>query len=48
MPAYILADIEVTDAAKFERYRAIAPAVIERYGGRYLARGGEAVALEGS
>lgn len=47
MPAYILANIEVTDAAGFERYRAAVPLVIERFGGRYLVRGGASEVVEG-
>ncbi|MGG5820477.1 DUF1330 domain-containing protein [Falsiroseomonas sp. HW251] len=48
MPAYLIANIEVTDRAAFERYRAAVPAVIAAHGGRYLVRGGEYRPLEGS
>jgi uncharacterized protein (DUF1330 family) len=47
MPAYILVDIEVTDPARYEQYKALAPAAIEKYGGRYLVRGGATNVLEG-
>ena len=47
MAAYLIADIEVTDAAGFEEYRARVPAVIAAYGGRYLVRGGACEVLEG-
>jgi len=47
MSAYLLVDCEVTDPARYDEYRAIAPGAIARYGGRYLARGGETVQLEG-
>jgi uncharacterized protein (DUF1330 family) len=47
MAAYILVDCEVTDPARYEEYRALAPAAIARHGGRYLARGGETIRLEG-
>ena len=47
MPAYILVDCEVTDPARYEAYKGLAPAAIARYGGRYLVRGGETVKLEG-
>ena len=40
MSAYLIAQINVTDPEKFERYRDKVPAVIERHGGRYLVRGG--------
>lgn len=47
MTAYIVADIDVTDPAQYDKYKALAPAAIERYGGRYIARGGESAVLEG-
>ena len=47
MAAYLFADIEVTDAAQYEEYRARAPAVIAAHGGRYLVRGGATEVLEG-
>jgi uncharacterized protein (DUF1330 family) len=48
MPAYIVVQIEVRDHETYERYRALAPASIAAYGGRYLVRGGTCEALEGS
>jgi uncharacterized protein (DUF1330 family) len=48
MAVYVVADIEVVDAAGFEEYRLKAPAVLAAYGGRYLARNGESELLEGS
>src|SRR5688500_13488987 len=48
MAAYVIVDIVIEDAASYERYKALAPASIARYGGRYLARGGETATLEGS
>jgi uncharacterized protein (DUF1330 family) len=47
MPAYFIVNIEVTDPAGFERYRAAVPEVIARHGGRYLVRGGELHDIEG-
>ena len=47
MPAYMLVDIDVHDPARYEEYRASAPAAIHAYGGRYLVRGGAAELLEG-
>ena len=48
MPAYILAEIQVTDAAAYEPYRPLAAASIARFGGRFLVRGGKADLLEGA
>ncbi len=47
MLAYIIAEIEVTDPALYERYKPLAAAAIAASGGRYLVRGGETEALEG-
>jgi len=47
MAAYLVVDIEVTDPAAFERYRAAVPPVIARFGGRYLVRGGALHPMEG-
>ena len=47
MPAYFIADLDVTDPAGFEEYRKLVPGTIEKYGGRYLVRGGAAETLEG-
>ena len=48
MAAYMLVDCSVTDPAKYEEYKRVAQAAIAQHGGRYLARGGETVVLEGS
>jgi uncharacterized protein (DUF1330 family) len=48
MAAYVIAQLDVTDPAAYERYRSAAPATIAAAGGRYLARGGAPVALEGA
>lgn len=47
MPAYIYANIEVTDPVAYEAYRARVPAVIAAHGGRYLVRGGACEVFEG-
>jgi len=47
MAAYIIAEVEVTDPETYAAYRAQTPAVVERYGGRFIVRGGAAETLEG-
>ena len=47
MPIYLIIDIKVTDPATYAEYVQQVPATIERYGGRYLARGGMVVPLIG-
>jgi uncharacterized protein (DUF1330 family) len=48
MPAYIYANVEVTDPAAYEAYRAEVPGLIAAHGGRYLVRGGKTTVLEGT
>jgi len=47
MAAYVIANIDVTDPAAYDEYRKGVLATIERYGGRFLVRGGTAESLEG-
>ena len=47
MPGYVIADVEVTDAALFEEYRKLVPATVETYGGKYIVRGGASEVVEG-
>ena len=47
MAAYVIGEIEVTDAALYEDYRKQVLATIEKHGGRFLVRGGAVEALEG-
>ena len=47
MAAYLIADVDVTDAAAFEEYRREVPETERRYRGRYLGRGGATKVLEG-
>ena len=47
MKAYVLAEIEVEDPERYEKYKALAPPAIAAHGGRYLARGGRTELLEG-
>ena len=47
MAAYWIAHVTVTDPDRYKAYQALAPAAFARFGGRFLARGGEADVLEG-
>ncbi len=47
MAAYLIVDIDIQDAAGFEEYRKVVPGTIEKYGGKYLVRGGRFETLEG-
>ncbi|HXK26005.1 MAG TPA: DUF1330 domain-containing protein [Myxococcota bacterium] len=48
MPAYVIVRAEVTDPERFKRYQQLATASVEKFGGRFLVRGGSMVTLEGS
>jgi uncharacterized protein (DUF1330 family) len=48
MPAYLIADVEVTDPVQYEEYKKLAPPAIAKYGGRYLVRGGAHETMEGT
>ncbi|HEX2198911.1 MAG TPA: DUF1330 domain-containing protein [Burkholderiales bacterium] len=47
MAAYVMGEIEVTDPATYEEYRKQVLAVVTRYGGRFIVRGGRVETLEG-
>ena len=47
MPAYVLAEIEITNPEGYKEYTAQVPATITKYGGRFVVRGGKAHVLEG-
>ncbi|HEY7296255.1 MAG TPA: DUF1330 domain-containing protein [Dehalococcoidia bacterium] len=47
MPAYCIAEVDISDADGFAEYRDAVPATIAQYGGRYLARGGRVESVEG-
>lgn len=47
MPAYLISEIEVHDAIGYEEYRKLVGATLDRYGGRFIARGGRIEVLEG-
>lgn len=47
MPALLIADIEVRDAEAYAPYRQANPAIVAKFGGRYLAVGAEVRVLEG-
>lgn len=48
MPGYVISEVEVLDEQRADAYRELAAASIAQYGGRYLARGRRADAVEGT
>ena len=47
MKVYLIAHIEVTNPELMEKYRAQVPAIVAKYQGKYLVRGGETDVIEG-
>ena len=47
MSAYIIVEIEIVDPIGYEEYKKQAGATVEKYGGKYIVRGGKTEVLEG-
>jgi uncharacterized protein (DUF1330 family) len=47
MPAYVIADVDITDAQRYADYTAQVPSALESNGGRFLVRGGATEMIEG-
>ena len=47
MPALLIADIDVRDPETYAKYRNANPDIVMRFGGRYIAVGGDVSVLEG-
>jgi uncharacterized protein (DUF1330 family) len=45
--AYVISELEILNHEAFETYRGLAADSIEKYGGRYLVRGGPSELVEG-
>ena len=48
MPSYIIAQVEVTDMVKYREYMKLTPETINKYGGKFIARGATPITLEGN
>jgi len=47
MPAYLVVRIQTEDPTRLKDYQAATPSVVKKFGGRFIARGGDVVTLEG-
>lgn len=47
MAAYFIVDIDIKDTDGMQEYREAVPRTIQKYGGRYLVRGGRWEVVEG-
>ncbi len=48
MPGYLIANLDIHDAAMYDQYRQKVGAVIAQYGGRFIVRGGAIEPVEGN
>ena len=47
MAAYFVVEVKVTDPELYAQYRKLVPPTLDRYGGRFLVRGGATQTIEG-
>jgi uncharacterized protein (DUF1330 family) len=47
-PAYVITEVEIIDQEAFNQFSPKVPATMQPFGGKYLVRGGQIVALEGT
>ena len=48
MPAYLIVDLDLHDAERYEAYKREVPKFIKKYGGEYIVRGGGHEVIEGT
>ena len=48
MPAYVIVDVEITDAVEYEGYKKLTPGSLLPFDGKFIVRGGETETLEGN
>lgn len=47
MSALVIVEIEILDPVGYEEYKKLAGSTVEKYGGKYVVRGGKTEVLEG-
>ncbi|MDH3453364.1 MAG: DUF1330 domain-containing protein [Gammaproteobacteria bacterium] len=47
MTAYVIVQVDVQDAQRYENYKPMVPPSLEPFGGRFVVRGSDAETLEG-
>ena len=48
MKAYIIVDVKVTDAKRYEEYKKLTPGTLAAFEGKFIVRGGSTNTLEGN
>jgi uncharacterized protein (DUF1330 family) len=47
MAAYVIFQVDVKDPARYDAYKTMVPPTLEKFGGRFLVRGGKTHTMEG-
>ena len=47
MPAYMIVRVNVMDPNQYAQYMKLTPVILEKYGGKFVIRGGDKHVLEG-
>ncbi len=47
MPAYIVSMMSISDADTYRKYTDRTPLIVKKHGGKFLARGGDVLTVEG-
>jgi len=47
MPAYVIVEIDIHDKELYKSYTELTPETINNYNGKFIARGGKSIILEG-
>lgn len=47
MSAFVVVQVEVKDPERYEAYKKMVPPTLEKFGGRFVARGGAVHVIEG-
>ena len=48
MAAYVVVQVDVKDPARYEGYKKMVPPSLEKFGGKFVVRGGQVHTMEGS
>jgi uncharacterized protein (DUF1330 family) len=48
MSAYVVVQVDVKDPVRYEAYKSVVPPTLEKFGGRFVVRGGATHTMEGS
>jgi uncharacterized protein (DUF1330 family) len=47
MAAYVIVQVDIKDPVRYADYRTMVPPTLEKFGGRFVVRGGKTETLEG-